>query len=134
MAVTNGLSATNLGNKILDVLGRNTGTITAGTFYVQLHTNGTTADPSGLQNISTNTTRVQATFTTAASGGSMSLTSMASTWSMTSTETISYISLWSAATAGNFYWSIPLTTARAVTNGDTLSLTSLTLAFTPIAA
>lgn len=134
MAVTNGLSALNLGNKILDVLGRNTGTITAGTFYVQLHTNGTVADPSGTSNVSANTTRVQATFTTAASGGSMSLTSMASTWTMTASETISYISLWSASTSGTFYWSIPLTTARTVSSGDTLSLTSLTLAFTPIAA
>jgi hypothetical protein len=31
-------------------------------------------------------------------------------------------------------WSVALTTSKSVINGDTLSLSSLTLAFSPIAA
>jgi hypothetical protein len=64
----------------------------------------------------------------------MAMTSMASTWSMTATETISHISFWDASTGGNFMWSVALTASKSVINGDTLSMSSLTLAFTPIAA
>jgi hypothetical protein len=64
----------------------------------------------------------------------MALTSMGGTYAMTATETISHISLHDASTAGSFLWSVALTASKSVINGDTLSLTSLTLAFTPIAA
>jgi len=130
--MTVGLSAANTANKLLNTIGRTGTTFTAGVLYVQLHT----ADPgaSGGTAISTgNTTRVQATFS-AASAGSMAMTSMASTWSMTAGETITHISLHDASTAGNFLWSVLLTQSKQVINGDTLSMSSLTLAFTPIAA
>ena len=129
--MTVGLSAVNTADKLLNTIGRTGTTFTAGSLYVKLHT----ADPgaTGATAASAVTTRYACTFS-ASSAGSMALTSMGGTWSMTATETISYISLWDASTAGTFLWSVQLTTPKSVVSGDTLSLTSLTLAFTPIAA
>jgi hypothetical protein len=129
--MTVGLSAANTANKLLNTIGRTGTTFTAGSLYVQLHT----GDPgsAGTANASAVTTRYAATFS-AASAGSMALTSMGGTYAMTATETISHISLHDASTAGSFLWSVALTASKSVINGDTLSLTSLTLAFTPIAA
>ena len=129
--MTVGLSAANTANKLLETIGRTGTTFTAGVLYVKLHT----GDPgsAGTANASAVTTRYAVTFS-AASAGSMALSSMGGTWSMTGTETISHISLYDAATAGNFLWSVALTASKSVVSGDTLSLTSLTLAFSPIAA
>ena len=129
--MTVGLSAVNTADKLLNTIGRTGTTFTAGSLYVKLHTGdpGATAATAA----SAVTTRYAVTFS-ASSAGSMALTSMGGTWSMTATETISHISLWDAATAGNFLWSVALTASKSVVSGDTLSLTSLTLAFTPIAA
>lgn len=129
--MTVGLSAANTANKLLETIGRSGTTFTAGSLYVKLHT----ADPgaTGATAASAVTTRYACTFS-AASAGSMSLSSMGGTWSMTATETISHISLWDASTAGNFLWSVALTASKSVVSGDTLSLSSLTLAFSPIAA
>ena len=129
--MTVGLSAVNTADKLLNTIGRSGTTFTAGSLYVKLHTGdpGATAATAA----SAVTTRYAVTFS-ASSAGSMALTSMGGTWSMTATETISHISLWDAATSGNFLWSVALTASKSVVSGDTLSLTSLTLAFTPIAA
>lgn len=98
--------------------------------FVKLHT----GDPgaAGASNASLNTTRNAATFA-APSSGSMAISSIG-TWSMTSSETITHISIWDASTAGNFLESWALTGSVPVVNGSTFSLTTLTLAFTPIAA
>ena len=129
--MTVGLSAVNTADKLLNTIGRSGTTFTAGSLYVKLHT----ADPGATAATAASavTTRYAVTFS-ASSAGSMALTSMGGTWAMTATETISHISLWDASTAGNFLWSVALTTSKSVINGDTLSLSSLTLAFTPIAA
>lgn len=129
--MTVGLSAVNTADKLLNTIGRTGTTFTAGSLYVKLHT----ADPgaTGATAASAVTTRYACTFS-ASSAGSMALTSMGGTWSMTATETISHISLWDASTAGSFLWSVALTASKSVVSGDTLSLTSLTLAFSPIAA
>ena len=129
--MTVGLSAVNTADKLLNTIGRTGTTFTAGSLYVKLHTGdpGATAATAA----SAVTTRYAVTFS-ASSAGSMALTSMGGTWSMTATETISHISLWDAATSGNFLWSVALTASKSVVSGDTLSLTSLTLAFSPIAA
>lgn len=101
--------------------------------YVKLHTAdpgsaGTTAAAAG------DTTRKQATMA-AASGGSKAMTSMASSWSNGGTsETLSHISLWSASSAGTFKGSAALTSSQAWASGNTFSLTSLSIAVTPIAA
>lgn len=48
--------------------------------------------------------------------------------------TISHISVWDASTAGNFLYSAALTTSKAITNGDTFTLSSLSVSLAPRAA
>jgi len=129
--MTVGISAVNTADKLLNTIGRTGTTFTAGLLYAKLHT----GDPgsAGTTSASAVTTRNSCAFS-ASSGGSMALSSMGGTWAMTGTETITHISLWDNSTAGNFLWSVALTASKAVVSGDTLSLSTLTLAFTPIAA
>lgn len=109
------------------------GTFATATCYVKLHTadpgaTGATAAAAG------STTRVQATMA-AASGGSKAMTSMASTWTNGgTTETLTHISLWTAAAAGTFNASGALTASQAWVNTNTFTLTSLSVAITPITA
>lgn len=109
------------------------GTFATATCFVKLHTadpgaSGATAAAAG------STTRVQATMASA-SGGSKAMTSMASSWTNGGTsETLTHISLWSASTAGTFNGSTALTASQAWASGNTFSLTSLTIAISPIAA
>lgn len=126
--MTVGLASTHA-NGILNLYKGTTYTAPAGCF-VQLHT----ADPgaAGTTAVSAVTTRNAPVFATP-SGGSMTLTSLAS-YSMTTSETITHISLWSASTAGTFLQSAALTSGVPVINGSTLSFSSLTLSFSPVAA
>jgi hypothetical protein len=103
---------------------------TAVTVFVKLHT----GDPgsAGTSNAAAVTTRNQATWN-APSAGSMTINTLAS-WSMTTTETITHVSFWDASSNGNFLQSAALTASKPVTIGDTLSLATLTVAYTPIAA
>lgn len=109
------------------------GTFATATCFVKLHTAdpgaaGATAAAAG------DTTRKQATMASA-SGGSKAMTSMASSWTNGGTsETLSHISLWSASSAGTFNGSAALTASQAWASGNTFSLTSLSIAITPIAA
>lgn len=106
---------------------------TFGTSWIQLHTGdpgsaGTTAAAAG------DTTRKQATMALA-SAGSKAMTSMSGSWTNGGTsETISHISIKSASTAGTFNASAALAASKAWASGDTLSLSSLSIAITPIAA
>jgi hypothetical protein len=130
--MTVGISAAGLANKVLDGITRTGSFPTAGTLYVKLHT----GDPStGASNASANTTRGALTFSSAASGGVATATTLPSWASWASgSETISHISLWDASTSGNFLWSGSLTAAKSVSNGDTLSLSSLTLTIATVAS
>lgn len=109
------------------------GTFATATCFVKLHTAdpgaaGTTGAAAG------DTTRKQATMA-AASGGSKAMTSMSGTWTNGGTsETISHISLWTASTAGTFQGSGALSASQAWVSTNTLTLTSLSIAITPIAA
>lgn len=126
-----GMSATGLANKWLDMLGGTAFTAPAGSF-IKLHT----ADPgaTAVTAPSANTTRVSATWGAAAAGSkAMSNTPTWASWAAGS-ETISHISEWDTVTGGLFLFSAALTVAKAVTNGDTLTLATLTFALTPIAA
>lgn len=100
------------------------------TVFVQLHT----ADPgaAGTTAVSANTTRNALTWN-AASGGTMTLSSLAA-YTMTATETITHISIWSASTAGTFIASGVLSASKAVNSGDTLTFNTLTASLTPLAA
>lgn len=130
--MTVGLAGTNLANKWLDMLAG--GAFTAPTvFAVKLHTAdpgaaGTTAAAAG------DTTRKSVTWN-AASSGSKSMASMSGSWTNGGTsETLSHISMWDSTTAGNFLASAALTSSQAWANGNTFSLTSLSISLTPIAA
>jgi|SRR5690349_950175 len=135
--MTVGFSAANLANKWLDVLGSGgsagtTFTALAGS-YIKLHTAdpgsaGATAAAAG------STTRVAATFA-AASAGSKAMNGTNPSWTNGGTsETLSHISLWDASSAGNFILSGALSSSQAWASGNTFTLTSLTVALTPIAA
>lgn len=130
--MTVGLSAANLANKWLDML--------AGTAFtappasaVKLHT----GDPgsAGATAASSVTTRPTITWS-AASAGSKAISNTPSwaTWAGTNGEVVTHISVWDATTAGNFLFSAALTASKTINTGDTLNLTSLTFALTPIAA
>ena len=125
-----GLSTANLANKILDHLRGGTAWTQPGGLYIKLHT----GDPgaAGTANASAVTSRQAATFS-AASGGALAL-SNSPAFAMTSSETISHVSVWDASTGGNFLWSCALTSSKSVTNGDTLTFTTLGVSFTPLAA
>lgn len=101
--------------------------------YIKLHTAdpgsaGATAAAAG------DTSRKQATMA-AASGGSKAMSSMGGSWTNGGTsETISHISIWSASTAGTFKGSAALSASQAWVSTNTFSLTSFSVAITPIAA
>jgi hypothetical protein len=109
---------------------RNTAQAAVAAVYVKLHI----GDPgaAATANVSVVTTRNQVTWN-APSGGSMGLASLAN-YAMTATETITHVSLWDAATAGNFLESMQLTVPVPVINGSVLTWTTFTLGESPIAA
>jgi len=127
-----GLSAANLANKWLDMLAGTAFTAPA-TFAVKLHTadpgaSGATAAAAG------DTTRKSVTWS-AASAGSKSMSSMSGSWTNGGTsETLTHVSFWDAASAGNFLASAALGSSQAWASGNTFALTTLTIALTPIAA
>ena len=124
-----GLSPVNMANKILSVY-KATSFTGITTVYMQLHT----GDPglNGTANLSAVTTRNAVNWNTP-SGGSMTLSSIAG-YSMTTSETIAYVSFWDASTVGNFLQSSSLTASQAVINGSTLNFTVITLSYAPLAA
>lgn len=131
-----GLSAVNTANAWLNTLrGTSAATFTAvTTLFVQLHT----GDPgaSGTANVSSVTTRPALNFGAASAGSQSAIATLPSwaTWAGTNGEVVTHISVWGASSAGTFYYSAQLTASKTVNTGDTLNLTSLTVALTPIAA
>jgi hypothetical protein len=132
-----GFSGANLANKWLDVLGSGasagtTFTALAGS-YIKLHT----GDPgsAGASNAAAgSTTRVAQPFA-AASAGSKAGNGTNPSWTNGGTsETLTHISLWDASTAGNFILSGALSSSQAWASTNTFTLTSITIALTPIAA
>lgn len=109
------------------------GTFATATCYIKLHTgdpgaSGATAAAAG------DTTRKQATMA-AASGGSKAMSSMSGSWTNGGTsETISHISIFSASSAGTFQGSAALSASKGWATSDTLSLSSLSISVSPIAA
>lgn len=128
--MTVGISTVAVADRMLDWL-RGTAPATIAGLYLKLHT----GDPgaAGTANASAVTTRPQITMA-AASGGAMSLSSASGSYTMTATETITHVSVWDASTAGTFLMSMALTTSRSVVNGDVLTINSVTISHTPLAA
>lgn len=122
--MTVGLSATTA-NALLDSITNH---------YIKLHT----GDPgaSGSSNASSVTTRPQST-RASASAGSQAQTGTApawTSWAGTNNEVVTHISGHSASSAGTFQYSAALTASKTLQTGDTLTLSTLTIALTPIAA
>ncbi len=131
--MASGLAATTLANKWLDMLGATAFTAPANT-YVQLHTGEPGA--AGTTAVSSNTTRVLIAWA-AASAGSKAIQATFpawANWAGTNGEVVTNISVWDALTTGNFLYSVLLTASKTVNTGDTLTLTSMSVSFTPIAA
>jgi hypothetical protein len=109
------------------------GTFATATCWAKLHTAdpgaaGTTAAAVG------DATRKQCTMA-AASAGAKAMTGTAGPWTnVSTTETITHISLWTASTAGTFNLSGALTASQAWVNTNTLTLNTLSISITPIAA
>lgn len=111
---------------ILDLVFNGTAYSGQSTVYVKLHI----GDPGEActSNPATHTTRIAATFG-AASGGAISNDALiewtgVDTGAPGSTETISHISLWDAAAAGNALWYGALTQSKVVNDGDTFRIAS----------
>lgn len=106
-------------NKMLDALaGRTTYTANAA-FYLKLHI----GDPgvAGTSNAAAETTRQAVTFGSAAATGAISNTAAVEWTNVSTTETYTYVSFWTAASAGTFLGSDDITSA-AVTAGDTFRI------------
>lgn len=106
-------------------------------FYAKLHT----GDPgaAGASNAFGDTTRQSVSFGAAASGGGgrQCATDANASWtSLTAAGTISHLSFWDAAAAGNFLGSAALTASKTVGIGDNFSVPSGqgTITITPVAA
>ena len=122
--MTVGLSATTA-NALLDSITNH---------YIRLHT----GDPgsAGSANASSVTTRSQST-RASASAGSQSQTGTAPSWTSwagTNNEVVTHISGHSASSAGTFQYSAALTASKTMQTGDSLTLSTLTIALSPIAA
>lgn len=106
-------------NSMLNALCKNTSYAIA-EVWVQLHT----GDPgtNGTANAAANTTRVQATFGTVASGGAIENTVAIAWTSVAASETYVWISLWSASTSGTYLGSAQLTSSKTVNAGDNFSI------------
>lgn len=122
--------ASSLVNDMLDTL-NNSPTTAVATVYVQLHSGdplaaGTNAAWSGEGR--------QAVTFGAASGGVLN-SSNTPTWTGWSSGAgnITHISLWNAASAGTFLWSIDVAD-KAVADTDDVTLDSLQLSISPLAA
>lgn len=125
--------ASGIANAILDALCRSVAWSEPAEFWVKLHT----GDPgaAGTSNAATETDRVQASFS-AASGGAITNSAALEWTAVSTTETYSHVSFWSASTAGTFLGSDQLAASKAVDAGDDFKIPAgdLDLSITPIAA
>lgn len=133
--MTAGLSPVNVVDALLNSIraGGTTKTVVAGMF-VKLHI----GDPgvSGANNPAAgSTTRVAVTQPASSGGSGLAMSGTAPVWTNASTsETLTHISVWDASSAGNFQYSIALTTPQAWVNLNTFTLSQLGITVAPQAA
>lgn len=106
-------------NAMLDAFARNVSYANAAV-WVKLHTGAPGA--AGTSNAATETTRKQGTFGDAAASGAITNTAAVEWTNVSTTETYSHISLWTASSAGTFLGSDDLSATAAVTAGDTFRI------------
>jgi hypothetical protein len=106
-------------NSMLDALARNVSYANAAV-WVKLHL----GDPgaAGTSNPAVETTRQQATCGAGAASGTISNTVAIEWLNVSTSETYSHISLWTASTSGTFLGSDDLSSSAAVTAGDTFRI------------
>jgi hypothetical protein len=106
-------------NSFLNALCRNTSYANAAV-WVQLHT----GDPgaAGTSNPAGEADRTQSTFGSVASGGAISNTAAIAWTAVASSETYSWVSLWSASSGGTFLGSGALTQSKTVNSGDNFTI------------
>lgn len=129
--MTLGVSTVNVANAWLNVL-RGT-TFTGVSVFVKLHT----ADPgaSGATAAAVGSTTRPAITWSAASSGALAMTGTAPSWTNGgTTETLSHISFWDAATVGNFLGSAALSSTQSWASGNTYTLSAQAWSITPLAA
>jgi len=134
--MTVGLCVTQFADVVLNYMTRAVAGTVPPANYVQLHTDVGEPGAAGTSNVCTGSgaTRVVITFSASSSGAvAASATPSWAAWTGGSVN-IKYISVWSAITAGNFLYSAQLTTTKAITNGDTFTLSSLSVSLGPLAA
>ena len=129
-----GLSTTNVADKMLNALRGVSFNNSA--LYVKLHTNVGDPGVAGAGNPAAGSvTRVVVTLAASTGTGSVAITGTNPVWTNGGTsETLGYISVWDAITAGNFLWSAAITTPQAWASGNTFTLTSLGMSLAPLAA
>lgn len=134
--MTVGLSVVNLANAWLNTMrgGGNGVSFTApAALYVQLHV----GDPggAGTANVSAGSTTRVAVTEGAAAGGAIAQSGTSPAWTNGGTsETLTHISVWSAATGGTFYFSVLLSSSQPWASGNAFTLTALGITLTPLAA
>ena len=129
--MTVGVSTVNLANAWLNVL-RGT-TFTGLSVFVKLHIGDPGAAGAGNAAVGS-TTRPAITWTAAASG-TLTMTGTAPSWTNGGTsETLSHISFWDAATVGNFLGSAALGSTQAWASANVYTLTAQGWSITPLAA
>jgi hypothetical protein len=124
-----GTFADSVANSFLDAFARNVSYANAAV-WVKLHL----GDPgsAGTANAAVETTRQQATFGSAAASRAISNTAVIEWLNVSTTETYTHISLWTASSAGTFLGRDDLSSSAAVTAGDTfrIPIGDLDLTFT----
>lgn len=125
--------ASGVANSVLDALCRSVAWTEPAAFWVKLHI----GDPgaAGASNPAGETDRIEAIMS-AASGGAITNSSLLTWAAVSTTETYSHVSFWSASAAGTFLGSDALNSTVAVVAGNdfTIPVGDLDLSLTPIAA
>lgn len=106
-------------NAWLDGFARNVSYANAAV-WVKLHIGAPGA--AGTSNPAAETTRQQATFGSAAASRAISNTAAIEWTNVSTTETYSHVSFWTASTAGTFLGSDDLSSTAPVTAGDTFRI------------
>lgn len=135
--MTAGISAANLASPWLNTMrggGNGVDYAAPAQLWVQLHVGNPGA--AGASNVAAGSTaRRQATLSESISGSPLGLTGSSPAWTNGGTsEEVSYISVWTAASGGTFKFSALLSTPQAWAAGNTFTLITLYMALLPQAA
>ena len=103
------------------------GTAMPATLYMKLHIGAPNEDATG--NTATYTTRTSMTRTTATTGTCTAAADITTT-AVVVAETITAVSFWDAATAGNAWWYGDLAASKSLAIGDVFSILAANCVFT----